>query len=69
MKQKATKVEIIDGEILKCPICNHDNFWFRRTKMNTTGMTLFRLDWLNKSAESYICDNCGYVYWFMKKNE
>lgn len=33
--------------------------------MNTKGMTFFKLDWANKEAENYICDSCGYVYWFL----
>jgi len=28
-------------------------------------MTFFGLDWANKEATNYICENCGYVMWFM----
>jgi hypothetical protein len=34
--------------------------------MNTTGFMFFDLDWLNKSATCYICDDCGYIHWFLK---
>ncbi|WP_371001143.1 hypothetical protein [Muriicola sp. E247] len=55
----------IKGKELKCPICENDTFWMRKTLMNTKGMTFFKLDWANKQAENYICDSCGYVYWFL----
>ena len=40
----------------------------KETLMNTPKMSFFNLDWLNKKAQNYICDNCGHVLWFMKKN-
>jgi hypothetical protein len=63
------KQRIIKGNKLKCSICNNDTFWSRETLMNTTRMTFFKLDWLNKSATNYVCNNYGHVLWFMKKNK
>ncbi|MBI1389348.1 MAG: hypothetical protein GC154_12970 [bacterium] len=55
------------GEQLKCQICSNDQFVLRKTLMNTWGLTIFNLDWLNRAANSYICTRCGYVHWFMDK--
>ena len=33
--------------------------------MTTTGMTLFDMDWLNRSADGAICVRCGFVHTFM----
>ncbi len=57
----------IKGNKLNCNICKNDTFWERETLMNTKKMTFFKLDWLNKKAKNYICDNCGHVLWFMDK--
>jgi len=61
------KQRIVKGNKLACNVCKHDKFWSRTTLMNTSKMTFFKLDWANKSALNYICDNCGYVHWFMNK--
>ena len=61
------KQRIFKGNKLECNICKHDKFWGRTTLMNTPKMTFFKLDWANKSALNYICNNCGHVHWFMNK--
>jgi len=61
------KERIINGNKLVCPVCKNTTFWSKRTLMNTPGMTFFGLDWANKSAQNYICGDCGYVYWFLNK--
>ena len=65
-KKEATDVEI-RGNRLTCPICRCDKFWERQTLMNTRGMTLLALDWANKEAYNYVCNDCGYVFWFLEK--
>ncbi|SFA73708.1 hypothetical protein [Algoriphagus aquimarinus] len=57
---------MILGNKLICAVCKNDKFWERETLMNTKGMTFFKLDWANKSAQNLICDKCGYVHWFLK---
>lgn len=59
------KQRIVKGKTLECPVCNNDKFWERKTLMNTPGMTFIGFDWANKTAQNYICGNCGYVYWFL----
>lgn len=61
-------VEVIKlGKKLVCPVCEYDKFWTRATLMNTRGASFFNFDWANKTAKNYICDQCGYVYWFLEK--
>jgi predicted RNA-binding Zn-ribbon protein involved in translation (DUF1610 family) len=55
------------GKKLVCPVCDHDRFWSRTTLMNTRGATFFKVDWANKKATNYVCDKCGYVFWFLEK--
>lgn len=55
------------GRPLRCPHCNHDRFWTRTTLMNTRGVSFFGFDWANKVAQNYVCDQCGYVVWFLDK--
>lgn len=64
-RPKITGKHKIAGTILECPICKNDEFWTRKTLMNTVGLTLFSLDWANKSATNYVCNSCGHVLWFL----
>ena len=65
MKGEAGTVEIM-GRPLTCPVCGDNRFWMRETLMNTSGAAFLGFDWANKAATNYICDQCGYVYWFLK---
>jgi predicted nucleic-acid-binding Zn-ribbon protein len=65
-KRKEVKEYSILGQKLTCPICKHTEFWTRETLMNTTGMTLAGIEWANRKATNYICNNCGHIQWFMK---
>lgn len=64
----AASIHEIAGKQLSCPHCGHDQFWRRSTLMNTRGLSFFGLEWANKEAENYVCDRCGYVFWFMQKH-
>jgi hypothetical protein len=55
------------GLKLECVICKGNKFWSRQTLMNTVGMSFLNLDWANKSATNYICENCGFIHWFLEK--
>ena len=54
------------GHKLVCPVCSHDRFWSRQTQMNTRVATFWNLDWLNRNATNYVCDRCGYIFWFFE---
>jgi len=64
MSRKAKPVEV-KGRVLVCPICGESEFWERETLMNTAGATFLGFEWANKAAANYVCDHCGYVYWFI----
>ncbi|HXF96675.1 MAG TPA: hypothetical protein VNI61_11310 [Gemmatimonadales bacterium] len=57
----------VGGRPLTCQVCGHTRFRRRRAKLNTTWMTFFELDWLNRSADCYVCDRCGFVHWFLTR--
>ena len=65
-KQAAKTLEV-KGHSVTCPLCSHPYFWTRQTLMNTRLATLMELDWTERVATNYICDNCGYVFWFLEK--
>jgi predicted RNA-binding Zn-ribbon protein involved in translation (DUF1610 family) len=65
MKSKEPNSYKVNGINLVCPICGHNQFLARETLMNTPGMTIMGIEWANKAAQNYICDDCGYVLWFM----
>lgn len=62
-----SKQRIIKGNLLECSVCKNDTFWERETLMNTPGLTFLGVEWANKRAQNYICDNCGFVHWFLHK--
>lgn len=62
--ERASK-RMIKGKYLKCQICGHDRFWKRRTLLNTPGLTFFGWEWANRRAENFICNSCGYMFWFL----
>ena len=55
----------INGKALKCSHCNGQLFTNRKAQLNTAGMAFFDLDWLNKSAEVFVCEECGKLEWFL----
>ncbi|MGF1585463.1 MAG: hypothetical protein ACFCUM_09100 [Bacteroidales bacterium] len=57
----------VKGKKLQCPVCGHEAFHTRKSLLNTRGLTFFNLDWANKDATNYICDDCGYIFWFFNK--
>ena len=62
---EAEAVPLANGTELRCEICKHTRFYRREGKIQTTAMTFFDLDWANASAECMVCEQCGYVHWFL----
>ena len=54
----------IAGKILTCQHCGNQNFEESKAQLNTSAMTFFDLDWLNRSSKIYICSDCGRIEWF-----
>lgn len=51
---------------VKCHMCDGTDFETRKVKLNTTAMSFFDLDWLNRSAQGLICQTCGYIHLYRK---
>jgi hypothetical protein len=62
--QEAAQVEIA-GRELHCTICLHPRFRERKAQLNTAAASFFDLDWANPSATCLVCENCGYIHWFL----
>ena len=64
---KEAKSYEVAGKKLRCQICGHEQFWTREAQLNTAAATFFNVDWLNKPALCFICDQCGFIHWFVPK--
>lgn len=53
----------VAGSRLECLICGYDLFQHRQAQLNT--VAIFDLDWANASAMCLVCDQCGYIHWFL----
>ncbi|MCK4561995.1 MAG: hypothetical protein KAT78_03745 [Flavobacteriaceae bacterium] len=65
-EKKATQFFIKDKK-LKCNVCENDKFTHRESQLNTRLASLFNLDFANKKAYCYVCDNCSNIQWFLDK--
>jgi len=54
----------VSGAELVCSHCNYSGFECSSVQLNTALMTFLDLDWLNKSATVFGCQNCGKLAWF-----
>jgi DNA-directed RNA polymerase subunit RPC12/RpoP len=52
------------GTPLTCPVCGNRTFHERNSLLNTRFATFMKLDWANAQAVNYICNHCGYIFWF-----
>ncbi len=55
------------GYKLICPVCSYNRFWSRKTLMNTRFSTFVNMDWANRNATNYVCERCGYIFWFFEE--
>lgn len=55
----------VRGKLIKFPICGHDQFWKRRTLLNTSILTFFGFDWANRESQNFVCGECGHILWFL----
>ncbi len=59
----------LEGKKVECLHCGGQKFALGTAQLNTTGLTLLNLDWLDKSAYTLMCINCGRIEWFGKSPE
>jgi hypothetical protein len=60
---------LINGRVLKCPVCEGGAFEHRRVLLSTTVAAMVNLDWTNANASAMICDECTHISWFYKEPE
>ncbi|MEX0703830.1 MAG: hypothetical protein WD069_17155 [Planctomycetales bacterium] len=58
---------VIKGRPLSCVVCGHDRFGRREAQLNTAMATFFNMDWANRTATCFVCDECGYIHWFLRR--
>lgn len=61
---KDPQVVALNGKELVCHHCNHDTFYVSRAQLNTAAMTFLGIDFLNRTASTFICAECGFIHWF-----
>lgn len=52
---------------LRCFFCDHDRFKTVKTKIYQRVLSILDLEFLSKSATSYICASCGMVHEFANR--
>jgi len=55
----------VAGHQLRCQVCDFTRF-FRREATLSTGASAFGQDWTNSKAECVVCEQCGFVHWFVR---
>ena len=54
------------GKIVSCQQCGNTRFSKSKAQLNTKDMTLWGLDYFDKSAKTLRCQKCGFIHWFGK---
>lgn len=63
-----TNIEV-ENKILECQHCGNDKFLKREGILVTTLIAFFLTPWWNESARCFVCSKCGFVHWFLNRNE
>jgi hypothetical protein len=56
------------GHQLSCQVCQHGEFWHQKAQLHSPMATFFNMEFAGRSADCAICENCGYIHWFMPLN-
>jgi hypothetical protein len=56
---------VVAGKAVACQHCGHDRFLEGRAQLHTAGLTFLKLEWMNASAATLTCTNCGRLEWFV----
>ena len=60
-----TEDAIVAGQPLVCVVCRSGHFRHRKAQLHSALASFVNLEWLGPTADCYICENCGYVHWFI----
>ena len=66
-KDKSPRQLTVKGNKLQWSICSGTYFTYRKSMLNTRTLSFLNLDWANKNADNYICNKCGYIFWFAQQ--
>jgi hypothetical protein len=55
----------VAGHPLRCQVCDFTRFHRREAEL-TTGAAFFGQDWTNSKADCFVCEQCGFVHWFVR---
>ena len=61
----------IEAAMHGCDVLFHAAAYYpyheRNSLLNTRAATFFNFDWANASGLCVVCDNCGFIHWFLPK--
>ncbi len=57
------------GKAVRCAHCEGDTFDAGHAQLNTAVSTLMNVDWINPTAHTLACEDCGLITWFTKAPE
>jgi predicted nucleic-acid-binding Zn-ribbon protein len=57
----------VAGRPIRCLHCGETKFAPGRALLNSRGLTLFNVDWANRSATTLVCAECGRIEWYAQK--
>jgi hypothetical protein len=59
--------EVVDvnGQPLRCLVCQHGTFYQRRAQLHSGVATFFKIEWVSPTCVCVVCSACGYVHWFL----
>jgi len=60
---------VVAGRPVRCPHCSGETFMRGNNQMNTRGAEFVGLGWVNASATTMVCAECGYIQWFAQDPE
>lgn len=55
---------VVGGKVVRCASCDGERFELGKALLNSTALTLAKLDWLDHSASILTCVNCSEIRWF-----
>jgi DNA-directed RNA polymerase subunit RPC12/RpoP len=59
----------VGGKELQCAHCGGARFTRRQAQLSTAFMSLLNMEWMNRSADVYVCTGCGHLEWFLEGAE
>ena len=68
-EKKEPEPVMVHGKALNCAVCQHSRFWQRKAQLHSAVATFFNLEWTNPTAQCFVCEKCGYIYWFLVPDE